>query len=379
MCPLILLICASALPLPAQFWARLGNPSVEVDILHPPDLGLKISRIALAPSRNPMSREFADALAVDLLRSRELEVVDRGNVDLLNRAQEMAASGSVDPALVVQLRAALGPGALLIVNVSRAEFKREESSKENKDRDGKVTSTTHTLTTVLDFDATLQVVDVTSGKVLSAVEIHELPSISTTSDKGKPTPPDERELRLKVFDVARDRVLKLLLPWTEKTKQIFFDDKTYHMDQAAARMDAHDLRGAMELAVLGAGEAEADARGEAKLRARAIYNLGIVSFAQGDPAAAGLNFQRALEILPDAGIFKDALKDAIRAVHIREAYQRYRNSGEPATPPVQGPGVKSPKARTPEERLEDLDRLWKKGLLSEDEYKAKRVEILKEL
>lgn len=61
--PLSVLLLAAALPLSAQFWARLANPSVEVGILHPPESGLKVSRIALAPSRTQASLELADSLS----------------------------------------------------------------------------------------------------------------------------------------------------------------------------------------------------------------------------------------------------------------------------------------------------------------------------
>ena len=228
--PLALLLCTPVIATTAQFWARLGNPSVEVGILHPPELGLKVSRVAFAPAPNSMSGELAEALMADLLRGHGLEVVDRGNVDLLSRAQDLAASGYMDPAMVAQLGKRLGPSALVVVNVSRAEAKHQEASKDNKDRDGKVTSTTRTITTTLEFDASIQVVDLASGKVFGMERIHDEPSASNSSDKGKPAYPDERALRQKAFDVARDRVLKLLTPWTETTKQIFFDDKAYRMD-----------------------------------------------------------------------------------------------------------------------------------------------------
>ncbi len=377
--PLIVMLLAASLPLSAQFWARLANPSVEVGILHPPELGLKISRMALAPARNPASMELADALAADLLRERDLEVVAKGDVDLLDRAQDMAARGTVDPDLVTQLGRALGPVVLLTVHVNRAEFKHQESSKDTKDKEGKLTATTHTLTTTLNFEADLQVVDGTTGKVLGVAQIREMPVVSVSSDKGRPTPPDEHVLRRKAFDVALDRVLKLLLPWSETTKQIYFDDKAYRMDQAATLMKANDFQGAHKLAESGAVEAEADAAGEAKLRARAVYNLGVVAFAQGNPGSAIQKFRRALEILPDAGIFKDALKEAQRAVEVRATYDRYQRSADLTAHTANRPRPSSDKARTPEERLEDLERLWKKGLLSEDEYRTKRAEILKSL
>lgn len=376
---LALLLCAPAMATPTQFWARLGNPSVEVGILHPPDLGLKVSRVTFAPAPGHASRELADWLVEELLRGHGLEIVAPGNAELLARAQDLAASGYMDPAMVAQLAQRLGPSALVAVNVSHSEFKREETARENKDRDGKLASTTRTLTTTLDFEVGIQVVDLASGRVFGAVRIHETPSAATSSDKGKPAPPDERLLQQQAFAAARDRVLKLITPWTEVTKQIFFDDKAYRMDQAASRMEAHDLRGALALAAQGADEAEADAGGDAKKKSRAVYNLGLVLFAQGDPSAAIPKFHRALEILPDASIFKDALRDAQRAADLREPYRRYERSADTTAKPVLTPETPVSKSKTPEERLEDLDRLHKKGLLTEEEYQAKRAEILKEL
>ena len=205
---------------PAAFRPVLGeaaNPSVDVGILHPPELGLKVSRVTFAPSRTQASMELADALAADLLRQRELEVVAKGDVDLLTRAQEMAAPGAVDPALAAQLGRALGPGALLTVHVSRADIKHQDSSKDTKDKAGKVTATTRTHTTTLDFEATLQVVDGASGKVLGAAQIRENPSASTSS-----TGPSRRPMNMSFggkSSMWRDRVLRLL-PWTEGTSDL---------------------------------------------------------------------------------------------------------------------------------------------------------------
>ncbi|MHB8799587.1 MAG: PH domain-containing protein [Thermoanaerobaculia bacterium] len=48
-------------------------------------------------------------------------------------------------------------------------------------------------------------------------------------------------------------------------------------------------------------------------------------------------------------------------------------------PPVVVPGAPSPRLRTAEERLADVERLFKGGTLSEAEYKAKRQELIREL
>ena len=65
-----------ALPVQAQFWSELANPKVEVTLVHPPGLGLKVERLAFAPSRDLNSRELADALTADLVQSRQVEVAE---------------------------------------------------------------------------------------------------------------------------------------------------------------------------------------------------------------------------------------------------------------------------------------------------------------
>ena len=57
-------------------------------------------------------------------------------------------------------------------------------------------------------------------------------------------------------------------------------------------------------------------------------------------------------------------------MEVGAAYERYQRSA--TSPRAFRPVLSLPQATcTPE--LEDLDRLWKKGLISEDEYRAKRA------
>ena len=84
-----------AWPIQAQFWSELANPKVEVVLVHPPGLGLKVERLAFAPSRDLNSRELADILTADLVQSRQVEVVDRAHLDAVLREQELGASGYV--------------------------------------------------------------------------------------------------------------------------------------------------------------------------------------------------------------------------------------------------------------------------------------------
>src|SRR5512133_2627978 len=156
-------LVAMVLPAQAQFWSELANPKVEVTVVHPPGLGLKVERLAFAPSRDLNSREVADALTADLVQSRQVEVVDPGHLDAVLKEQELGASGYVEPATIARLGKLLGPSVLVIVNVNRSDLSRNQSTKEERSTDPKtrqeVVRHKRTATTSLDFSATVQVVD----------------------------------------------------------------------------------------------------------------------------------------------------------------------------------------------------------------------------
>jgi tetratricopeptide (TPR) repeat protein len=339
---LLLALLTATAPLTAQFWSRLANPTVDVPLRHPPDLGLRLERVAIAPVRDPRSQELADALLSALARSGGVEVVDRARA-----------------------------GALLMVDVARDEIRQEEGKREDKDKDGRVKSTTRTATTRLEYAARVQLVELATGQSHEILRVDERPSAAVSSDKGLPAFPDAAPLRRQVREEAVAKVLRQLLPWAEILKVTFFDDKRYGMEEAFKRLESGDRRGAWELARKGAEAARADGGGEAKFRGRALHNLGVLAFQEGRFDEALAQFRAAREILPDASIFKDAVKDAERAAALAEALAKHQARAE-APDPAGAP-------RSPEERLEALDRMRRKGLISEAEHRAKKAEILKDL
>lgn len=343
------LLLAAALPAPAQFWSRLANPSVDVVLRHPPALGLHLERVAFEPPRNDASRDLGDALLAALVR---------GGVRVVDRAR-----GGTE-----------APAHLLEVNVARDEVRHEETSKEEKGRDGTVKATTRTITTRLEYRADLRLVELASGRSLEVLRVDERPSASATSDKGAPARPDAAPLRRQVRDATLAKALRQLLPWDEVVQAVFFDDEKYHMEAAHKRLEAKDRRGAWEEQRRGAGFARVDAGGEPKYRARALHNLGVLAFQEGRWDEALGSFREARELQPEAGIFKDAVKDAERAKAVAAALEAYEDPARRREPPrgaTARPGV--------EERLESLDRMRQKGLITDSEYQAKKAELLKEL
>ena len=293
-----------ALPVHAQFWSELANPKVEVAVTHPPGLGLKIARLAFAPAADANSRELADALTADLVQSGQVEVVDRAHLDAVLKEQELGASGYIEPATIAKLGKLLGPSALVIVNVNRSDLSHTQATKEERSTDYKtkqeVVRLRRTSITSLDFSATVQVVDLSTGRVFGAQRLEDTPSLVNSSYDGWPAYPRDADVRRLAFETAKGKVLRMLLPWSETRKLTFFDDSVFGMDRAHERLKAGDLRGAQELAETGLAQSKADKGQKPKYYPRAYYNLGIIRFAQGQ-------YDEALPLLCETVCFTSAL------------------------------------------------------------------------
>jgi tetratricopeptide (TPR) repeat protein len=377
-----------ALPAQAQFWSELANPKVEVTLVHPPGLGLKVERLAFAPSRDLNSRELADALTADLVQSRQVEVVDRAHLDAVLKEQELGASGYVEPATIAKLGKLLGPSVLVIVNVNRSDVSRNQSSKEERSTDYKtkqeVVKLKRTSTTSLDFSATVQVVDLSTGRVFGAQRLEDAPSLSNTSYEGFPAYPRDSDVRRLAFETAKVKVLRMLLAWSEARKLTFFDDEVFGMAKAHERLKAGDLRGALNLALDGLELSKRDKGQKPKYYPRAHYNVGIIRFIQGQYEEALPYLRTALDMQADASIFQTALKECQEAIALQEALRRSERRAEPAPTrpeprPTAAPTASASGKASPEERLQKLQELYKKGLLDKKEYEAKKAEILKDL
>ena len=377
-----------AVPAHAQFWSELANPKVEVTLVHPPGLGLKVERLAFAPSRDLNSRELADALTADLVQSRQVEVVDRAHLDAVLKEQELGASGYVEPATIAKLGKLLGPSVLVIVNVNHSDVSRNQSSKEERSTDYKtkqdIVRHKRTSITSLDFSATVQVVDLSTGRVFGAQRLEDTPSLSNTSYDGYPAYPRDSEVRRLAFETAKVKVLRMLLAWSEVRKLTFFDDDTFGMARAHDRLKAGDLRGALDLALDGLEQSKRDKGQKPKYYPRAHYNVGIIHFIQGRYEDALPYLRTALDTQPDASIFQTALRECQEAIALQDALRNSERRAEPAPPrrePKPAPTAASSVGgkASPEERLQKLQELYKKGLLDKKEYETKKAEILREL
>jgi hypothetical protein len=373
-------------PVRAQWFDSLINPDVEVVLAHPPGLGIKVQRVAFAPVQTTAADELVSACIVDLTSTGQVEVLDRSNIEKVLKEQKFSNSGLVDEESAIELGRMLGSPLLLMVSVHNLKVTRmphRSTKPEWKDRKGKIhpAETTYTSRTQVDYSASIQAVDLATGRVFSQQRLAVAPHRENVSDAGQPEYPSETEVRELAINEARTQVHRMLLPWTETRKLIFYDDREYGMKEAYKRLKLKDVLGALTESEKAVAKAKADTNVRAKFLGRTNYNVGICHFILGDYASAMPYLRAARETDAEHKIFLEAAKECERAIQLSEEMVRVEkrsvkiNSATPASiaPPPATPGG------TVEERLERLNNLRKQGLITQPEYEKRKAEILSEL
>jgi tetratricopeptide (TPR) repeat protein len=218
-------------------------------------------------------------------------------------------------------------------------------------------------------------VDLASGRIYSQQRIAVAPSRELSSESGPPEYPSETEVRELAIEQARTQVHRMLLPWTETRKLIFYDDQDFGMKEAYKRLKLKDVPGALAKSRDALTQAKADPRIKPKYLGRTNYNLGICHFILGDYASALPFLLAARETDPGHKLFREAVSECERAIQLSAELAKVDKRSaklEPSAP-------STPAGGTIEERLERLEALRKKGLITQGEYDKRRAEILSEL
>ncbi len=400
--PWLSIAAVVATPIHAQWFDSLVNPEVVVTLVHPPSLGIKVKRIAFAPVSTVQADELVSACIADLSRTGQLDIIDRGNTEKVLKEQKFSNSGMVDSAYVVELGKMLGSGVMLFVKVYNqhvSHIPHSETTPGGKLKDGTPYPpvTTYISKTQVDYSASVQAVDLSSGKIYNQQHITVAPSLESISDKGVPAFPSDSEVRSLAINMALTSVRQMLLSWTETRKLLFYDDKDYGMKEAYKRLQLKDYPGALAKSQEALEKAKADPHAKEKYLGRTNYNAGMCHFILGDYDAAQPFLRAARETDPKHKHFLAAEAECSRAIGLRDEMSKVdirsnqievsTTQAEPPSPASTQPvsthsGPTSASTNPPtgvEERLRKLEDLKKKGLITPQEYKKRREEILKEI
>ena len=328
----LLLLFAAASEVEGQWRSRAGNPSISVDIEHPPELPLIAEKIVFGPATGECGREVVSALR-DHFAAKGLQIVDGRDLDRVVAEHDYFFSGTLDQSSVDRMARILGPSTLLLVDVNRCAAERQHfrSSEKRKDSDSDSTYEVplfHAKTLAL-LDLSLQAADLTTGRIFDPRSIVHSPSLERESEDDYPESPPRFEVQAIAYQRAAADVSRMLLPRVEKRTLVFFDNKKCNLKAAYQALKDGDEEQALDLSleVLDACKNDPDPKIKQKrlrkLVANAHYNAGVMHRIRGD-LEVGLEYLLEAERLRPVEIMAEAVADCREAIRIRNALQGLR-------------------------------------------------------
>jgi len=380
-----LLLTLVAQPAAADFKDFLNtitnnSPKIEIPINHPPGLPLKVTGVALAPPEGRCSDPLASRIEEDFVNAG-ITVIDREHLNSVLTEHKLQVSGLIDQKTAARVGQLLGAQALIFLKVMEcgaAHGQTQQAILVNN-------------RPVIDYAAegtvsgSMRIIDLTSGRVLVAQHIEGKSHLQSRNG-----PPSDQDAVDQAERTAADSVHRMFFPWTETKSLAFFNDSTCGLSGAYNTLRTKDIDGALAKAQSGLEGCQKATNTKPAALAHAYYDVGILQFLQSnyDPALHNLEEAGKLDsnkiILDATADCRSAKTSSMALAKFEETQTAPQDSLASVTTP-KGPKLlaQQPKptsgASSSEDRLEQLEKLLKKKLITQDEYNQKRAKILSEM
>jgi tetratricopeptide (TPR) repeat protein len=335
----VLVLFATASAAHAQFWDKLSNPTTQVTLHHPPGLGLKINKVAFGAASGKCADQIVEAVVSDFV-SQQVEVIDRQNLGALLAEHNLTTSGYVDQSSAAAIGRLLGPSALVFVRTQRCVTSQDrlydtESRYDPRTKSNYNVRVYYSRTRAF-LNASIQTVDLATGRIFAARALTYSPEQSNKSEDGYPEAPAEFDVLDMAIKAAVMDFHRMFLPWSEQTKLVFFDDKDCGLKQAFDLLKAQDVEGAFHASQQNLDTCKSAAKVKDKVLGHAYYNLGMSYMMRDQYDTALVYFQEAAKLRPGE-IVNKALADcqaarnmmlAMQQIEQRAAFETERTRGE---------------------------------------------------
>jgi len=357
------------------------NPSVTVSYEQAPTAGVQFQELTFADAITTCAQRIVDGTTQRLL-AEGINVSDRQDLRNLQTERRLQDVG---------LRGLQVSTAMVVVSASRCLPDLSYSKK----------STKYLASTSYNIQGSIRLINVSTGRVLLAEPIKVNFTETNDSYKGYPDYPPTVEVERRALDEAVEKVSAVLTTTRPKAELLFFNDKSCGLKDGHRLVVGGDIEGALHFLQESLESCKATSSKKTKLIARAHHNVGVLQIMLGDHENAHRNLQAAVQ-LHDGPYIKQAFNFSIKAqtstARVAEVEARTREMNEQlaraalSPPPAQAPAP-SPPAPAPSqaaqdtaspidqlaERLKKLEALFKAGLITKEDYDAKKAEILSEL
>ena len=290
------------------------NPSVTVEVEHPPGVGFVVEEVVFAEESRPRGGRSGAAEAgceAEWVQVLTGWLVDRG-VRVGRRGDERNAD------------------AMITVNVTRCETEqdRSEGSKEIVERVGdntrRRTVPEHHARTRVTFRATFEVTDLSTGLVAASRTLAYEPEMTVSSVKGLPEFPSPGVVARRAYRGTIGDIAPIVFHWADARELVFFNDERCGLNLAHRAVKSGDYERALEVSVANVGSCQPDPGADVTGRdlAAAHYNVGVLYLIQEEFDSAMASFERARAADPGNGLVREAIRETRSAEAVAAELRR---------------------------------------------------------
>ena len=284
------------------------NPSVTVEVEHPPSVGFLVDEVVLAgDSRSGGVTLPGSEDAETRCEAEWVQVLTQELVELGVRVARGDAGQNTD--------------AVITVDVTRCETEqdRREGSREIVERVGdntrRRTVPEHHARTRVRFRGTFEVVNPSTGLVAASRTLAYEPESTNSSVSELPEFPSPGVVARRAYVSTIGPITPILFRWVEARELVFFDDERCDLDVAHRAVEAGDYERALVISIANVGSCQPDPAADITTRdvAAAHHNVGVLHRIQGDFESALASFERARAADPGNGSVLEAIRETLSA------------------------------------------------------------------
>lgn len=268
-----------------------GTSKVLLNVKRPAEINLKgFKKIAIGSitgGQGNHASDISDGITTKLVESKNFEVLDRQNLQKILDEHKLTMDGIVDPNGAAELGRFIGSAALVFGRVQTDKYKEEVT--EDKPWSGQDGSYHKTIRRSGEYDIIvhLQVVDIQTSKILGVKDIPVSYTVQTTADNAVPDAISVDNLYTSALQQICGTFMKLVAAYDVQVSAEFETDKQLpEVDNAIAQYKIGETNEAVKIFE----EASKKEISDPKVKAKAIYNLGLAQMYSGiyDESAANL-------------------------------------------------------------------------------------------
>lgn len=308
----------------AQILDMLSNPQITINILHPPTIGLKVSKIAFGRASGECSDQIINSLISDFTHNN-IEVLDRPHLSTFMTEHHFKNNDNVDRSTAASIGKLLGPSAMIYVRVQRCAIEQDQLTNNEQVYDSKTKKNTSVKVfisrTRAYLKASIQTVDLATGRTFVERTLDFSPEKINKSAQGFPEYPAKFDVQDIAFNMFVHEVHRMFIPWNEPSTLYFYDDKDCGLKLAYQALKNNDLEQALTLSQQAMENCKNTPGVKEKILEHANYNMGMCYMIFNDYEKA-LNYLREAAKLRPGSIVNDAITSCLKSRDLAAAMQQ---------------------------------------------------------